>query len=344
MTKKKIFTFEECCEIAKKYNNRADFKYKDNTCYKFSKQMGWYEKITEHIQRPIPKHRTYEEVKKAAGLYNTRMEFKDKDINNYCFAVSHGWLDDVCSHMVTVGDKYKRCVYVYEFSDNFCYIGLTYNINTRHAQHISGKHFSKVYEHSVKYNIKIPKPKKLTEYIDKDDAAILEGKYLKEYQDNGWKIINVAKTGGLGGNKHKYANAEITKEFCKTIAKKYNSPTEFIRNNQTLYSIVNKNGWKEFVYEVFDFEKIRNEKNKKISFSNKGRHNEFNYEKWLKSCKSNKVVLQYDLNGNFIKEYPSQCKAANELGHPNSHGDIGKCCNGILKTCLGYVWKYKNKN
>ena len=341
MSKKKIFTFEECKKIAKKYNNRVDFHTNDRTCYNFSKKMGWYEKITEHMPRQIPKHRTYDEVKEAAKQYKTRMEFKKNDMNNYCFAVSHGWLDDVCSHMTVVGDRYKRCIYVYEFSDNFCYIGLTYNIDSRHIQHISGKCFSKVYEHSVKYNVSIPNPKQLTEYINKDDAAILEGEYLNKYKDNGWKIINVAKTGGLGGNKHKYDNVEITEEFCKSVAKNYNSPTEFSKNNQTLYSIMNKNGWKKNVYEVFDLEKIRKEKNKKISLTNKGKKRKVNYDKWINGCKTNKIVLQYDLDGNFIKEYPSQSHAAKLLGHPKSHGDIGKCCKGEVKKCLGYVWKYK---
>lgn len=342
MTKKKIFTFEECEKIAKKYNNRVDFHAKNRTCYEFSKKMGWYEKITEHIHRPIPKHRTYEEVKEAAKQYKTRMEFKNKDMANYCFAVSHGWLDKICSHMRIVGDKYKRCIYAYEFSDGFCYIGLTYDVNSRHTQHLSGKIFSKVYEHSIKYNVEIPKPKQLTDYIDKDEASKLEGEYLKMYRNNGWKIINIAKTGGLGGKKHRYSKEEITKEYCKKVAEKYETPTKFRKSNQTLYKIMENNGWKEFVYSIFDLDKIKKEGYKKAAIANKGKKKNISYEKIIKACKTNKSVLQYDLNGKFIKEYPSQCNAANELGHPNSHSDIGKCCVGKLKTCLGYVWKYKN--
>lgn len=342
MSKKKIFTFEECEKIAKKYDNRVDFHAKDRTCYEFSKKMGWYEKITEHINRPIPKHRTFNEIKEAARQYKTRMEFKNKDMANYCFAVSHGWLDSVCSHMRVVGDKYKRCIYVYEFSDGFCYIGLTYDINARHIQHSNGKNFSKVYEHSVRYNVEIPTPKQLTDYIDKDDAAKLEGEYLEKYKNDGWEIINVSKTGGLGGKKHRYNKEEITKDFCKKIAEKYDTPTQFSKSHQTLIKIIKNNKWKDYVYSVFDLEAIKKEKNKKISVSNKGKKRIVNYSKWIGSCKTNKIVLQYDLEGNFIKEYPSQCNAAKSLGHPNSYSDIGKCCNGVLKTCLGYVWKYKN--
>lgn len=342
MNKKKIFTFEQCCEIAKKYNSRVEFRHKERACYYFSKEMGWYEKITEHFKRHIPKHRTYEEVKDAAKKYSTRMEFKNNDMCNYCFAVSHGWLDDVCSHMKIVGDKYKRCIYAYEFSDGFCYVGLTYDIEARHLQHTSGKKLSKVYEHSIKYKIEIPTPKQLTDYVDKEKASVLEGEYIEKYKNEGWKILNIAKSGGLGGKKHRYNKDEITKEYCRDIAKNYKTPTDFTRKNQTIYKIMNKNGWKDFVYQVFDLEKIKKEAHLKVAESNRGKKRIINYEKWIKSCKTNKPVLQYDLNGNFIAEYASQCNASKMLGHPSSHSDIGRCCNGKLKTCLGYIWKYKN--
>ena len=54
------------------------------------------------------------------------------------------------------------------------------------------------------------------------------------------------------------------------------------------------------------------------------------------SCKP---VIQYDINGRKIKEY----KSTIEAGKPFKHGstNIGKCCNGKLKTAYGYVWKYK---
>lgn len=341
MNKKKTFTFDECKQIASKYSNRGDFHAKDRTCYNFSKEMGWYDSITKHINRPIPKHRTYEEIKETAKKYDTRMEFKNKDMNSYCFAVSHGWLDDVCSHMKSVGDNYKRCIYVYEFSDGYCYIGLTYNIEARHLQHISGKHFSKVYEHSISNNIEIPFPKQLTEYVNKDKAAILEGKYIEKYKNDGWKIINIAKSGGLGGKKHKYDKNEITKEFCKSIAEKYRTPSDFRKNHQTLFNIMDKNGWRDFVYEVFDFEKIKKEMYKKISEKNKGKKVIIDYDSFIKKCKTNKPVLQYDLNGNFIAEHQSQCMAAKKLGHPKSHSDIGKCCVGKAKTCLGFKWRYR---
>jgi len=49
-------------------------------------------------------------------------------------------------------------------------------------------------------------------------------------------------------------------------------------------------------------------------------------------------INQYDLNGNFIKRWDSAREAQKELGIFESN--INKCCNGIIKTYKGYIWKY----
>ena len=54
-----------------------------------------------------------------------------------------------------------------------------------------------------------------------------------------------------------------------------------------------------------------------------------------------KAVLQFDLNGNFIKEYCSSREAARTLGNRDFSVNISKCSNGIIKTAYGYKWKYK---
>ena len=52
-----------------------------------------------------------------------------------------------------------------------------------------------------------------------------------------------------------------------------------------------------------------------------------------------KPVLQFSINGNFIKEYPSIRIAASD--NNMNHNGIVKCCKGKLKTSGGYMWKYK---
>lgn len=52
-----------------------------------------------------------------------------------------------------------------------------------------------------------------------------------------------------------------------------------------------------------------------------------------------KPVLQFDLNGNFIKEYPSGIVARMEISPYNN--SLSGCLKGKLKTWCGYKWKYK---
>ena len=53
-----------------------------------------------------------------------------------------------------------------------------------------------------------------------------------------------------------------------------------------------------------------------------------------------KPVLQYDLKGNFIKEWESGKKACIFLGFNNVDG-VSACCLGRQKTAFGFIWKFK---
>lgn len=53
-----------------------------------------------------------------------------------------------------------------------------------------------------------------------------------------------------------------------------------------------------------------------------------------------KPVLQYDLNGNFIREFASQKEAQYFMDKPKSDG-VGAVCRGNQSTAYGYIWKFK---
>lgn len=55
--------------------------------------------------------------------------------------------------------------------------------------------------------------------------------------------------------------------------------------------------------------------------------------------KCSKPVLQYDLDGNLIAEFPSTMEIERKLGFLNSN--IGLCCRGKYKQAYGYKWRYK---
>lgn len=58
--------------------------------------------------------------------------------------------------------------------------------------------------------------------------------------------------------------------------------------------------------------------------------------------KARKRVLQYNKNGEFVKEWEYIGQVEKELGL--DHSSISACCkNRKQKTCGGYIWKYKEE-
>lgn len=54
--------------------------------------------------------------------------------------------------------------------------------------------------------------------------------------------------------------------------------------------------------------------------------------------KKSKIVLQYALDGTFIREWPS----TNECGRNGfSQNHVADCCRGKYKQHKGFIWKYK---
>lgn len=55
--------------------------------------------------------------------------------------------------------------------------------------------------------------------------------------------------------------------------------------------------------------------------------------------KNREEVLQYNLEGNFIRSWDSRNQISRELGLDNA--SIGKCCKGEFTSFKGFVWIYK---
>lgn len=55
-----------------------------------------------------------------------------------------------------------------------------------------------------------------------------------------------------------------------------------------------------------------------------------------------KPVLQYDLDGTSIREFPSLMEVHRQLGY--SPSNISRCCRGERKTAYGFIWKYKKED
>ncbi len=96
--------------------------------------------------------------------------------------------------------------------------------------------------------------------------------------------------------------------------------------------------------EVID--KIANSnRGKKVSEATKEKLRQFYLGKKasIKSrIKKGKIVYQYSLSGEFLKEWYSLGIITETLGYLKAN--ISSCCVGRLKTAYGFTWKFKNED
>ena len=53
------------------------------------------------------------------------------------------------------------------------------------------------------------------------------------------------------------------------------------------------------------------------------------------------VFLQYDKEGNFIREWDTMSEAEKYYNKNRTSTNISSCCRGERKSAGGYIWKYK---
>ena len=65
---------------------------------------------------------------------------------------------------------------------------------------------------------------------------------------------------------------------------------------------------------------------------------EYNINYGTRTERCSKPVLQYTLDGEFVREWPSTMECGRNGFNPRHVGD---CCRGERKTHKGYIWRYK---
>ena len=106
-----------------------------------------------------------------------------------------------------------------------------------------------------------------------------------------------------------------------------------------------ENGYNTSTYGGTSYKRT-DETKKKISESkigeknpNFGKHLSEETKRKISQSKEVKAVLQFSKDGELIAEYQSIIEAERNTGCYNEN--ICACCKGRLKTCGGYIWKYK---
>ena len=231
------WTYDRCKKVALSYDMKGDLTKDYASVLNVIRKNKWDELIKHLKTNKIPsRYWTYDKCKEEALKYKTKSSLEKGCSGAYRGIIKNNWIK-LFKHMIPVGNRYKRMIYVFEFDDNHCYVGLTGDIKRRKNQHLGKDIKSSVYKHMIKYN-KAPKLIHVSDYISVEDAIIKEKKILDKYINNGWCILNKVKTGGIGGKQLKW-----TYKKCKIESLKYDSLSKFRLESSGCYSALLKNGW-----------------------------------------------------------------------------------------------------
>ena len=239
--------YENCFNEAKKYKKRSEFNRLSNGAYEKARQNGWLKDYSWLLSYhdALSEARTYwtaDRCFEAAKKYKSKSEFRSKCVGAYTAALKNGWLNSYTwlKRQNRTGGVY--CVYVYEDTTNkYAYVGLTCNYGRRDNEHRKGqlkrgvRKFDCLYKY---FNGNIPDGHIKVNMLTAEEAQYYEFFYATKYIDDGWSLINKAKTGSLGTGVVKWDYNTCFKE-----AKKYNSRGEFAKKSKGAYECARMNGW-----------------------------------------------------------------------------------------------------
>lgn len=196
-----------------------------------------------------------ENCENAAKQCKTKALFEEYFLSAYQASRRNGWLNEFAEKYFTNEINYAsykskiHTVYSYEFSDGYVYVGRTTSLKRRDRTHRSKSENDTVYRHSTEYNVEIPEPTVLETDLNALESQIKEHEWKNKYTNEGWNVVNVAKTGAnigsLGATAQKW-----TYDTCKEAADKCKNKEEFKKKYSRAHNVSRENGW---IDEFFPF-------------------------------------------------------------------------------------------
>jgi hypothetical protein len=193
---------------------------------------------------------------------------------------------------------------------NKVYIGKTVTTRKNHHKRTYGNDITYDYIDEV-------------ESLDKDVWVPIESFWIEYFRQLGFDLQNKNKGGG--------GSSFFTEEQKQKLRGR-------VVSQSTIDKLTGRKFSKEVCLRISQGKMgLSQDVKDRISKGNKGKSKNKGSQRLDKS----KPVLQYDLKGNFIKEWPSAKSAELEF-NPKSHRDnISSCCRKEQKTSYNFIWKYK---
>lgn len=235
--------------------------------------------------------------------------------------------------------NYKVLIYTlsHPITKEIRYIGKTkLSLNSRLKLHLKAK--DKGYRSNwVKSLLKeslIPVIEELEE-TDLENWRECERYWIAQFKVWGFRLTNLAK-GGEGNDyfklncKKSIENIRKTKELHK--GNKYNLGRKMTQHTKDMLKLGRQNRTEEQTKKIN--EKLSYVMSLRIPHKNSLKAI-IDYGKFTR-----KIIEQYDLQGNFIKEWSSANEIEKVLGF--YHSNVANCCKGKHKNIGGFIWKYKH--
>lgn len=314
------WTYERCKEEALKYTSKSEFNKGSKSAYSVAWENGWLDDYT-WFKRPeaYNKKWTYEACYEEALKYTSKSEFKYGNGSAYAAARKNKWINDYPWLKRQRHDGYDYWIYVYEDAENkVVYVGLTYR-KARHREHMRDKtDTARLYFESIGK----PFPKQIVKMTDlsPDDAQYYENWYKLAYSADGWRVLNIGKTGvGTGSLGSRFI--KWTYEACYQEALKYESSGDFAKGNGSAYDTARKQGWlKDYAW-----------------FVEKCKRDYWNKETCLEAAKDCSTMMQ------FITEYGRAYQMAKKEGWIKDYTWLETRLIWTRETCYEEALKYNSK-
>jgi hypothetical protein len=180
--------------------------------------------------------------------------------------------------------------------------------------------------------------------LDRKDWEPLESYWIEQFRQWGFDILNKNKGGGGPVIHSKKTREKMSKAWESRIVSKETRE----KHSQSMTGRKLTAETKDKISKSLKGKFLTEEHKQKISNSLKGRKVSDKVLENSKKPKSQitkekmreraKPIMQYNLEGNFIKEWKSVKHAQEKL---NLKTGIYCCLEGTNKTAYGYIWKYK---
>jgi len=196
--------------------------------------------------------------------------------------------------------------------------------------------------------------------VPESEWEFWEKYWIEQFKVWGFRLTNLT-SGGQGGNDFKHTKKAKKKmqhaklgvplsdehkgKISMGVKKKFEEDPMYNRSGNNVKKSIDR----DLLYKLYITDNLTMPKcaeelgvSETTVFRNLKEYNIVKSKEVLKkqySTQPTKTVLQYDLEGNLIKEWPEGPVYVQKV----TGIEVARCCRGLMKTSKGFIWRYKDE-